>query len=259
MSAKKTWILKTRGGGSDKDDQWPKFLEESVIACGWRNLPDPSRYLTLEMYREGAANLRASWGPSFNHATKTAYEFCHSIQSGDTIVISRGYNKESKTVRLYGIAVAGRFRFEPQSWWSFKRHAAINRIDVELDRSIFAAALGLQTLMQTLHGPFDNDVVDKLTAATGSQSAKSDRNSDHLSKSDNRKLLKRGLSKGFGIAEIRSLCFDSDIADFENLIGDGLEQKIESLILYCEKRGSIKQLRDEIEQARPGLISSLQD
>lgn len=261
MVDKHVWVLKTRGGGLDKYDQWPDFLREGVIACGWDNLSDPSEFPNLDQYRKAMMHHLPNLGKSFNHATKTVHNFCHSIQAGDAVVISRGYNTDSQSIFLYGTTIAGRFRFDASSaWWKFKRHAAIERIEREISRLAFVAAFGVQTMMQTLHGPFPESAIQQVTQILHApQPTHGQPTIQDLNQLKARKLLKKALLNYFSISDIKTLCFDSGIVNFDNLAGDTLLEKIQELILFCEKRNNLKQLWDEIDQARPGLIYSIQD
>lgn len=67
---------------------------------------------------------------------------------------------------------------------------------------------------------------------------------------DYRKRLKRGLREKFNVEELESLCFDLDLEQEDALIGDAKESKVNSLILYCERRGEIPRLFRQCQERR---------
>lgn len=66
--------------------------------------------------------------------------------------------------------------------------------------------------------------------------------------------LRQNLDQGFSVEELTSLCFDLGV-DPQDIPGreQGKDYWIEQIILYCERRNLVADLRDRAAQARPAL------
>jgi DNA-binding NtrC family response regulator len=62
---------------------------------------------------------------------------------------------------------------------------------------------------------------------------------------------RRALEEGFGLEEIRDLCFDLAI-DFDNLPGEG--KKAREVVAYCQRCGRLEELVANVTRLRPGLL-----
>ena len=85
----------------------------------------------------------------------TAAQRLADKELGDVVLICRGFNStQQKDVHIHGFAkVAGPFRDDSRTkWdWRFKHDAVIQTVDMDLPRDLVAAALGKQSLTQTIH------------------------------------------------------------------------------------------------------------
>src|ERR1035441_4397978 len=131
------WAIKTTEGGSGQNDHWREFLDEQVVAVGWKPVkinPDQFRdrrnqFIDKVVDRYGRT-LRAG-GSSPGYAARTIYKFANEWREGDVALICAGYRpNQTKPVRIYGIARVGAFFFDRHlKWWAFKREAEITPID----------------------------------------------------------------------------------------------------------------------------------
>jgi HKD family nuclease len=148
------WALKTTSGTAGRS-HWPMFLAENVIALGWEDIPvDPANV--------SEAQLRAALKNTYEYTDKQASVATNNIRrfvgmkTGDIVLVCRGYSSTQKTdVHIHGVArVIGPFRAESPAKhkWRFRRDAVIQVIETDLPRDIVAAALGKETLRQTVHG-----------------------------------------------------------------------------------------------------------
>ena len=69
---------------------------------------------------------------------------------------------------------------------------------------------------------------------------------------ETRSTLVKALEDEFSLEEIRNLCFDLGL-DPDNIPGNTKASKARELILYCERRGTVRQLGEAIRRARPEL------
>lgn len=70
--------------------------------------------------------------------------------------------------------------------------------------------------------------------------------------SQDRFILRDELATSFSMSEIKALCFAMGL-DFEDIAGDTKSAKVIELIMYCERRGILGKLGDEIHKARSPL------
>lgn len=54
----------------------------------------------------------------------------------------------------------------------------------------------------------------------------------------------------FNLSEVKGICFALGI-EFEDLAGEGKQEKIRELITYCQRRGRVPDLIRHLESARP--------
>jgi DNA-binding NtrC family response regulator len=63
--------------------------------------------------------------------------------------------------------------------------------------------------------------------------------------------VRRALEEGFGLEDIKDLCFDLAI-DFDNLPGEG--KKAREVLAYCQRYGRLEELVANVTRLRPGLL-----
>jgi hypothetical protein len=68
-----------------------------------------------------------------------------------------------------------------------------------------------------------------------------------------RSELRNNLASSFNLEEFKSICFELDEVDFDNLAGNTLVGKIESLIGYLDRRGRINELVKVCVRHRPHI------
>lgn len=148
------WALKTTSGGPGKEEHWPRFLAEGVVAIGWEELTvDPSQVTDAQL----RAALRADFDYSvrqIDFSASTIRKFI-DLEEGATILLCRGYTSNQTTdVHIYGFArVIGPFQADAVNGtkWRFKRKAVIQPIEATLPRDVMANALEKDSMRQTMH------------------------------------------------------------------------------------------------------------
>lgn len=148
------WALKTTSG-STGEPHWPMFLAENVIAVGWEALPiDPSKVSEARLRAAIKETYPDDRDMSVDTAARTIRKFV-DLQIDDIVLICRGYTSTQwKPVHIYGVArVTGPFRAERRRRgnWRFKHDAVLQEINLDFPRDIVAAALGKESLRQTIH------------------------------------------------------------------------------------------------------------
>jgi hypothetical protein len=148
------WILKTTSGFSGKQ-YWPMFLGEQVVAVGWEGLSvDPSKVSDAKLRQAIKATYGESSERSVDIAARTIRKFV-DLKIDDIVLLCRGYTSTQwKPVHIHGIArVAGPLRAERRRRgnWRFKHDAVVQEINLDVPRDIVAAALGKESLRQTIH------------------------------------------------------------------------------------------------------------
>lgn len=146
------WVLKTTEGAGGKS-YWHQFLEEDVIAIGWKELSiDPAEV----SHQELISALKSVWDYTARQcsiAANTIREFTHDVRPGDMVVISGGYPPNSeKDVYIYGVArVTGEFRETKGPGWRYIHDANIQIIERYFPKSLLVSCLHRQSLLKTIH------------------------------------------------------------------------------------------------------------
>jgi MoxR-like ATPase len=81
----RTWIY---APGRDAE-YWDELYELSIMAIGWDDLGDLSKYDTLESFESALASQRATEQRPTNDA-RACYDFVHAVRPGDLIFVKRG-------------------------------------------------------------------------------------------------------------------------------------------------------------------------
>jgi hypothetical protein len=150
------WILKTHPG-SDEVDYWSRFLAEGVVAIGWEDLDgNPSK---VEDDKKLEDAIRQAYPPT--EERKRNYRYIREVMrdfvswaNGDLVLLCRGYpGNGNSPVHVNGFArIVGPFYDDAASdWWRFKHRAEIQVVDGKLPRRQMAEALGMRSLLGTLH------------------------------------------------------------------------------------------------------------
>ena len=102
------------------------------------------------------------------------------------------------------------------------------------------------TVNQTVHQTINVNLAPALAAMQQAASA------GGRASPETRSTLVKALEDEFSLEEIRDLCFDMGL-DPDNIPGNTKASKARELIMYCERRGTVRQLGEAIRRARPGL------
>jgi len=152
LEATDYWILKTTEG-STGPSYWYQFVEERVIAIGWKELSiDPSCVINKELKEILIRTYNYTpWQSSI--AANTIENFVNGMQIGDIVIICRGYPANADMdVFLYGIArITGNFEVRPSLDWKFIRDAEIQVVEEYLPKSFFTNTLRKNSLLKTIH------------------------------------------------------------------------------------------------------------
>ena len=65
-------------------------------------------------------------------------------------------------------------------------------------------------------------------------------------------VLRQAISNHFRRGEIRTLCFDLRI-EYDDLPGETKDDMARELVAYCERRGQLEELVEQVKKARPNI------
>jgi HKD family nuclease len=147
------WILKTTEGAGGSS-YWHQFLEEGVIAIGWKELPiNPAEVSHQQLISALESVYRNDTATQVSIAANTIRRFTYEVKSGDMVIISGGYPpKSNKDVYIYGIArVTGEFRERKGPGWRYVHDADIQVIERYFPKSLLVNSLGKKSQLKTIH------------------------------------------------------------------------------------------------------------
>ena len=148
------FALKTRSGG-DMMEHWEEFEAEKVLAVGWEDLiVDPSQ-VSIEELRGALFATYADYTNKKADGAIASIRAFIGLKNDDRVVICTGYPSNRQTdVHIYAFArVIGPFFVGPSNGrkWRFKHKAVIQPVEREIAKADMVAALGKESLMQTIH------------------------------------------------------------------------------------------------------------
>ena len=137
---------------------------EELLAIGWNDIVEimadeyemePNEY-DIEALNAAAGAWAADlqYRVDSRHAAKMLHWFSREFSIGDRIILCGGYGaNQSVDVRLYGLAVVDGEVVDDRSreWWRLKRRAVFRRKDRKIPKDVFVDALGLGSLLHTIH------------------------------------------------------------------------------------------------------------
>lgn len=147
------WVLKTTEGPGGSS-YWHQFLEEDVIAIGWKELPiNPAEVSHQELISTLKSVYRDYTATKASIAASTIRRFICEVNPSDVVIITGGYPyKSNKDVYIYGIArVTGEFRERNGSGWRYVHDADIQVIERYFPKSLLVNSLGKKSQMKTIH------------------------------------------------------------------------------------------------------------
>jgi hypothetical protein len=162
------WALKPGWGG----EHWQDFLAENVVSIGWGEIGDASTMSKQELDKQ----YRRVWSDDSDGRVGTNVaqiaKFAQSMGDEDIVLACGRYDStdagKRRDVFIYGVArttrLSGRCFFydKSSSWYHYKRHATIQKIESALPSKLITSALGKYSFVGTIQS-IDHDGFERLT------------------------------------------------------------------------------------------------
>jgi hypothetical protein len=102
LPTRKVWLI----AAGHNAEHWEDFYRTGIIAIGWDGLGDLSRFKSRDEIAEALQAL--GWETDARNDSGSCYDFAHSMQEGDLVLVKKGRN----SVVGYGV-ITGPYKHDP--------------------------------------------------------------------------------------------------------------------------------------------------